>query len=46
MAQAFLQGKNIYLRIIEASDLNANYQNWFNDAEVCQFNSHHRFPPG
>lgn len=44
MAQTFLTGKTIYLRIIEESDLTPAYQAWFNDAEVCQFNSHHRFP--
>jgi RimJ/RimL family protein N-acetyltransferase len=42
--QQFLVGESIYLRGIEASDLTADYQSWFNDAEVCQFNSHHRFP--
>lgn len=44
MRNPFLIGKTIYLRTIEASDLDENYQSWFNDAEVCQFNSHHRFP--
>lgn len=42
--QKFLVGEKIYLRGVEAGDLNAEYQSWFNDAEVCQFNSHHRFP--
>jgi len=44
MRNPFLVGKKIYLRIIEESDLNENYQSWFNDEEVCKFNSHHRFP--
>lgn len=44
MQQPFLIGESIYLRTINESDLNENYQQWFNDAEVCQFNSHHRFP--
>ncbi len=41
---AFLHGQNIYLRPLEASDLTESYQNWFNDADVCTYNSHHRFP--
>ena len=44
MKQPFLVGEIIYLRTIESSDLNEHYQQWFNDEEVCQFNSHHRFP--
>lgn len=44
MKNTFLQGKKIYLRAIEAGDLTLSYQNWFNDAEVCRYNSHHRFP--
>lgn len=44
MQQPFLIGEKIYLRVILESDLNENYQQWFNDAEVCVFNSHHRFP--
>lgn len=44
MHNQFLTGKNIYLRHIDESDLNENYQQWFNNEEVCKFNSHHRFP--
>lgn len=44
MPQAFLTGNNVYLRSIEESDLTLEYQNWFNDEQICQFNSHHRFP--
>lgn len=44
MHKEFLVGKNIYLREIEQADLNDNYQQWFNDEEVCFLNSHHRFP--
>ena len=44
MQNPFLEGRTIYLRTIVESDLNENYQHWFNDAEVCRFNSHHRFP--
>ena len=44
MQSKFLDGKKIYLRGIEKSDVNESYQQWFNDEEVCRFNSHHRFP--
>jgi len=44
MKKQFLTGRNIYLRPIEESDLTENYQQWFNDEEVCKYNSHHRFP--
>ena len=44
MKKEFLSGTTIYLRAIEVSDLNENYRGWFNDEQVCQFNSHHRFP--
>lgn len=42
--RAFLMGQNIYLRALLDSDACGNYQHWFNDAEVCQSNSHHVFP--
>ncbi|MBI2030912.1 GNAT family N-acetyltransferase [Candidatus Kaiserbacteria bacterium] len=44
MHNPFLIGERIYLRTIEETDLNATYREWFNDEEVCRFNSHHRFP--
>lgn len=44
MKNPFLIGKKIYLRTITKDDLNANYREWFNDEEVCRYNSHHRFP--
>lgn len=44
MKNTFLQGKKIYLRAIGADDLTLAYQQWFNDEEVCRYNSHHRFP--
>lgn len=43
MKNAFIEGKQIYLRALNEDDLNGNYVNWFNDAEVCKFNAHHRF---
>ncbi len=42
----FLESKDIGLRVLEESDVNGNYGNWFNDNEVCKYNSHHRFPVG
>jgi RimJ/RimL family protein N-acetyltransferase len=44
MHNPFLTGTGVYLRTIEESDLNANYREWFNDEDVCRYNSHHRFP--
>src|SRR3989338_1313815 len=44
MHNPFLVGDSIYLRTIEERDLTSQYQQWFNDEEVCRFNSHHRFP--
>lgn len=43
-ASPFLSGEKVYLRPIRESDLNENYREWFNDEEVCRYNSHHRFP--
>ena len=44
MKNPFLIGEKIYLRTITPDDLNANYREWFNDEEICRYNSHHRFP--
>lgn len=45
MKQPFLIGEFIYLRALLEADLNDGaYIDWLNDAEVCQFNSHHLFP--
>lgn len=44
MNQIFLDGQEIYLRALELGDLCGDYIGWFNDAEVCQFNSHHSLP--
>jgi RimJ/RimL family protein N-acetyltransferase len=44
MTTEFLTGISVYLRPIESADLTEKYRDWFNDPEVCQFNSHHRFP--
>ena len=44
MKNPFVIGGTIYLRTIEESDLTSTYREWFNDADVCRFNSNHRFP--
>ena len=44
MKNPFLVGETLYLRPIDESDLNENYREWFNDEDVCHYNSHHRFP--
>ncbi len=44
MKTPFLVAENIYLRTLSAEDLTERYRDWFNDAEVCRYNSHHRFP--
>lgn len=40
----FLEGKLTYLRPLAMEDLDGNYPNWFDDAEVCSGNAHHRYP--
>lgn len=40
----FLQGKQIYLRALNLSDVTQTYTDWLNDETTCQYNSHHRFP--
>ena len=44
MHHPFLIVERIYLRALEESDLTGNYLQWFNDPEVCAFNSHAIFP--
>lgn len=44
MERPFLKGQRVYLRALQESDADGNYLGWFNDAEVCAENSHHRFP--
>jgi ribosomal-protein-alanine N-acetyltransferase len=44
MKDPFLVGEKVYLRPINERDLNATYREWFNDEEICRYNSHHRFP--
>lgn len=40
----FIEGKSVNLRILAKEDVSKNYIHWFDDSEVCKFNSHHRFP--
>ena len=40
----FLVGKKVYLRVLTESDSEGSYPTWFNDADVCRWNSHHIFP--
>lgn len=42
--QKFITGNRIYLRDLTLLDTEGSYSNWLNDPEVCQFNSHARFP--
>ncbi len=44
MKDPFLIGAKVYLRAIVEADLNEKYREWFNDEEICRYNSHHRFP--
>lgn len=39
----FIKSDRLGLRLLEEEDAE-EYFNWFNDEEICQFNSHHRFP--
>lgn len=40
----FINGEKIYLRGLSKNDLDGGYLGWLNDADVCQYNSHHIFP--
>jgi RimJ/RimL family protein N-acetyltransferase len=40
----FIEGKQVSLRGLTLADLEGQYVNWLNDAEVCQYNIHHTFP--
>lgn len=44
MKQPFLVGEHVYVRGLREEDLEGNYVQWLNDAEVCRHNSHHVFP--
>lgn len=40
----FIEGSTFVLRPLSLEDVSGNYVNWFNDSEVCKYNSHHVFP--
>lgn len=42
--RVFLEGDRVTLRGLELEDLQGNYPHWFDDGQVCQGNTHHRFP--
>lgn len=44
MKTPFIIGEDVYLRGITEEDIRGNYFQWFNDQEVCAFNSHGVFP--
>ena len=44
MNHPFLIGERIYLRGLERGDLDTNYFQWFNDAEVTKYMVHGIFP--
>lgn len=44
MNRVFIDGERLYLRILQKEDIQGNYIHWFDDEEVCRYNSHHRFP--
>jgi RimJ/RimL family protein N-acetyltransferase len=41
---SFLCGERTRLRPLTTADVDGPYLTWFNDPEVCRFNSHHVFP--
>jgi RimJ/RimL family protein N-acetyltransferase len=44
MERKFLVGSRIHLRPLVKKDMEGNYIKWFDDAGVCNGNSHHVFP--
>ncbi len=44
MEKPFIEGTAVTLRPLSLEDVNDAYVGWLNDAEVCQFNSHHVYP--
>ena len=43
MEEILLEGNSIYLRPLKESDIESNYPKWFDDSEVCKYNSHEPF---
>jgi len=44
MKNPFIIGKKLYLRNLTPEDAEGSYPHWFNDPEVCRYNSHYKFP--
>ena len=44
MKNPFIVGEKIYLRNLNPEDAESDYFQWFNDPEVCKYNSHYKFP--
>lgn len=44
MEKFFFKTDNCGMRLLKDEDVAGNYYNWFNDGDVCAFNSHFRFP--
>jgi [ribosomal protein S5]-alanine N-acetyltransferase len=42
--EIFLTGSKVFLRPLQLDDLNGGYPTWFNNPDVCRFNSHHAMP--
>lgn len=44
MTPAFLETPRLLLRPLVLADVDGPYLRWFNDAEACEYNTHHVFP--
>ena len=44
MHQPFLKGQNLYLRLLEESDVGGEYISWLNDNEVTKYLESGKFP--
>lgn len=40
----FLEGEGLLLQLLTEADCREAYTSWFNDPQVCRYNSHHLFP--
>jgi RimJ/RimL family protein N-acetyltransferase len=43
-SEIFLRGERLVLRALQPGDADGPYAGWFNDPEVCRFNSHGTHP--
>ena len=44
MENPFIIGEKLYLRNLTPEDAEGSYPHWFNDPQVCRYNSHYKFP--